>query len=226
MPGDPKSLDRRISTTGVLLISNRELITIPQHAARLGYRLIQGKISELRAVFMRALRFRQQTAATLNLLELSPPPVHNRYECTKESDEIELDNRRPCGKTQSHKGSFGNRRYRVKAQLPPLLICPPCGREAPIAEMTIDKRFSAIVENDGAFSDGSVLHPKAWQIRCADCDPEVGGYYWFSLSQCDTPAKALDCIMQLNKLSWSPAALQSFIDLMECLFGRGATGAE
>jgi hypothetical protein len=62
---------------------------------------------------------------------------------------------------------------------------------------------------------------RAWQIRCDDCDPKRGGYYWFSLSQCDTPAKALDCIMHLNEERGSSVVMQSFIDLMEYLFGRG-----
>ena len=61
----------------------------------------------------------------------------------------------------------------------------------------------------------------AWQIRCEDCDPQHGGYYWFSLVQCDTPAKALDCIMQLNEKHLSPVVVESFIDLIEYLFGRG-----
>lgn len=66
------------------------------------------------------------------------------------------------------------------------------------------------------------LRNRMWQIRCEDCDPKRGGYYWFSLDQCDTPAKALDCIIQLNEKDWSPIVMQSFIELMESLFGRGA----
>jgi hypothetical protein len=67
----------------------------------------------------------------------------------------------------------------------------------------------------------AALSNSHWQIRCEDCDPQVGGYYWFSLNQCDTPAKALDCIMRLNEERCSPMVMQSFIDFTECLFGRG-----
>jgi hypothetical protein len=73
---------------------------------------------------------------------------------------------------------------------------------------------------------GEALSNRTWQIRCEGCDPERGGYCWFSLNQCDTPAKALDCIMQLNENRPSPIVMQSFIDLMEYLFGRGAITPE
>jgi hypothetical protein len=69
---------------------------------------------------------------------------------------------------------------------------------------------------------GEALRNQLWQIRCEDCDPQRGGYYWVSLDQCDTPAKALDCIIQLNETGSSPVVLQSFIDLIEHFFGRGA----
>ena len=92
--------------------------------------------------------------------------------------------------------------------------------------MTIDKVFCPTEEkNDRANAEIYALtggRNKAWEMRCEDCDPGRGGYYWFSLDQCDTPAKALDCIMQLNEKRSSPIAMQSFIDLMEYLFGRGA----
>lgn len=124
-----------------------------------------------------------------------------------------------------------------------MLVCPSCGCKRPIDKMTIDKVFSSTEEtNDSdkwpermsSLTDiqslltepGNAVRDKAWRIRCEDCDPERGGYYWLSLNQCDTPAKALDCIMQLNEKRWSPSVLPSFVDLMECLFGRGAVTAE
>jgi hypothetical protein len=67
---------------------------------------------------------------------------------------------------------------------------------------------------------------QAWQIRCEECDPQHGGYYWFSLDRCDTPAKALDCIMQMNKEHRSRADIESLIHLIEYLFGRGPTTGE
>jgi hypothetical protein len=80
--------------------------------------------------------------------------------------------------------------------------------------MSIDKAFAPAT----AATPGS----KVWQIRCEDCDPEPGGYFWFSLDQCDTPAKALECIIQLNEQRCTPIVLQSFIDLVEELFGRAS----
>jgi hypothetical protein len=87
--------------------------------------------------------------------------------------------------------------------------------------MTIDKLFFPNFDSASP-KPGEAPRNDIWRIRCKDCDPERGGYYWFSLDQCDTPAKALDCIMQLNKKNWSPVVLQSFIDLIEHFFGRGA----
>jgi hypothetical protein len=60
-----------------------------------------------------------------------------------------------------------------------------------------------------------------WQIRCEHCDPKRSGYYWFSLGQCDTPAKALDCIIQLNEKRSSPIVMQSFIELMDIFLAAG-----
>jgi len=70
------------------------------------------------------------------------------------------------------------------------------------------------------------LRNRTWQIRCEDCDPKSGGYCWFSLGECDTPGKALDCIIQLNEKHLSPHVMQSFIELMEYLFGRGVISDE
>jgi hypothetical protein len=84
-------------------------------------------------------------------------------------------------------------------------------------------RMISVVDFESALPKrGDALRNQIWQIRCEDCDPERGGYYWVSLDQCDTPAKALDCIMQLNEKDSSPVVLQSFIDLIERFFGRGA----
>jgi hypothetical protein len=84
-------------------------------------------------------------------------------------------------------------------------------------------RMTDVANLESVFAKPDVLfRNKAWRIRCEDCDPKRGGYYWFSLDQCDTPAKALNCIMQLNEKRSSPIVLQSFIDLMESLFGRGS----
>jgi hypothetical protein len=88
-------------------------------------------------------------------------------------------------------------------------------------------RTSSLADVKSVFPEPRIaLRNRDWQIRCEDCDPERGGYYWFSLGQCDTPAKALDCIMQLNEKRSSPIVMQSFIDLVECLFGRGAITEE
>lgn len=67
---------------------------------------------------------------------------------------------------------------------------------------------------------GEALRDRIWQIRCKQCDPDDDTDYWFELDRCETPAKALDWIMHLNDKSWPPIVLQSFIDLMERLFGR------
>ena len=139
----------------------------------------------------------------------------------------------------------------MKSKLPSMLMCPSCESMRPISEMSIDKRFNAIDEShdrqraridvltstvpsaewpsrigvadlESVLSEASEAPPNpAWRIRCADCDPQRGGYYWFSLDQCDTPAKALDCIMQMNEKRWPPIVMESFIDLIEYLFGRG-----
>jgi hypothetical protein len=84
-------------------------------------------------------------------------------------------------------------------------------------------RITDVADFESIFAKADALfRNKTWQIRCDDCDPEHGGYYWFPLGQCDTPAKALDCIMQLNERRSSPIVMNSFIDLVEYLFGRGA----
>jgi hypothetical protein len=84
-------------------------------------------------------------------------------------------------------------------------------------------RITDVADFESIFAKADALfRNKTWQIRCDDCDPEDGGYYWFPLGQCDTPAKALDCIMQLNERRSSPIVMNSFIDLVEYLFGRGA----
>ncbi|MGA8574281.1 MAG: hypothetical protein WB609_01160 [Candidatus Cybelea sp.] len=83
-------------------------------------------------------------------------------------------------------------------------------------------RTRGVADLEYGFPEAGAAPPNlAWQIRCEDCDPQRGGYYWFSLDQCDTPAKALDCIMQLNERRWSPIVMESFIALIEYLFGRG-----
>jgi|HubBroStandDraft_4_1064222.scaffolds.fasta_scaffold00001_221 hypothetical protein len=83
-------------------------------------------------------------------------------------------------------------------------------------------RMHGVADLEYSVPEASEAPPKpAWQIRCEDCDPQRGGYYWFSLDRCDTPAKALDCIMQMNEARWSPNVMESFIDLIEHLFGRG-----
>jgi hypothetical protein len=113
--------------------------------------------------------------------------------------------------------------YPMKARLPPLVICPSCARETPIAEMAINKLPTIAT----AKTEGLKAHrPNMWEFRCADCDPQSGEYFWFPLERCNTPAKALDCIMQINDERWSPAITQSFIALVEKLFGRGALDVE
>jgi hypothetical protein len=67
---------------------------------------------------------------------------------------------------------------------------------------------------------GNVPKTSTWQIRCEDCNPDGGGDYWFSLNRCDTPAKALDSI--LNEDCPPPIVMESFIDLIVSLFVRGA----
>lgn len=115
----------------------------------------------------------------------------------------------------------------MKSKLPSMLMCPSCQRMRPISEMSIDKRFRRTDEprdrqHTRIVPEVSEAPPNsAWQIRCNDCDPRRGGYFWFSLDQCDTPAKALDSIMQLNEECLSPIVIESFINLIEHLFGRG-----
>jgi len=106
----------------------------------------------------------------------------------------------------------------VKRKLPSTLICPSCLSSRPISEMSIDKRFTTVGEPHAPEPSPN----PSWRIRCGECDPRRGGYYWFSLDQCDTPAKALDCIMKLNEAHVSPDAVKSFIDLVQSLFGCGA----
>jgi hypothetical protein len=99
-----------------------------------------------------------------------------------------------------------------------MMTCPSCGSKRPIDVMTIDKMLRATQEE----SLSTAPDETPWQVRCEECDPKRIGYYWFSLDQCDTPAKALNCIMQLNDHTWAAVTLQSFIKLIEQLFGRGA----
>lgn len=106
----------------------------------------------------------------------------------------------------------------MKSKLPSTLMCPSCLSSRPISEMSIDKRFTTIGERHAPEESAN----PSWRIRCGECEPRRGGYYWFALEQCDTPAKALDCIMQLNEADLSPNAVQAFIDLVQSLFGRGA----
>jgi hypothetical protein len=139
----------------------------------------------------------------------------------------------------------------MKSKLPENWTCPACGRHQPIGNMTIDKVFTPSLEEiqreaaqiearkeeystgkgririiKGADFEhiipkaGEALKDKIWQIRCDACDPE-GDYYWFSLSECDTPAKALDWITHFNGKRWPSMVLKSFIGLMEQLFGHG-----
>lgn len=105
----------------------------------------------------------------------------------------------------------------MRRKLPRTLTCPSCGFDGPICDMTIDKMFGRTEEQ--TLGDGA--DHMAWQVRCEECEPTRVGYHWFSLDQCDTPAKALGCLMQLNEHGQSPHTLRSFIDLMEHLFGRG-----
>jgi len=117
----------------------------------------------------------------------------------------------------------------VRTRLSPVLICPSCECSRPIGQMSIDKRFTPMDEQHdslAARTHGEAPSNSTWRIRCDTCDPQRGGYYWFPLDQCDTPAKALDCIMRLNATHPSPIVVQSFIDLMEYLFGSGAPSDE
>jgi hypothetical protein len=92
--------------------------------------------------------------------------------------------------------------------------------EFPIGEWP--RRMTSLADFESVLpSPAEAFRNGMWLIRCEDCDPKRGGYYWFSLGQCDTPAKALDCIIQLNEKRLSPVVMQSFIELMEYLFGRG-----
>jgi hypothetical protein len=102
----------------------------------------------------------------------------------------------------------------VKHKLPVVAACPACHCDKPIAEMAINKLFRPTTTT--IYTRTTMV----WEVRCADCNPEAGAYFWFRLDQCDTPAKALGCIMQLNHEGWSPAITLSFIELMERLFGR------
>jgi hypothetical protein len=138
----------------------------------------------------------------------------------------------------------------MKSKLPENWTCPGCGREQPMERMTIDKVFTPTLEEidrekqqiealKDEFSTGQgririikasdfgrifprageALRDRIWAIRCEECDPE-GDYYWFPLSECDTPEKALSWIVHFNGKTWPPIVLKSFIRLMERLFGH------